>query len=221
MHIGGVSRHAASWPGARRAKGAATGALLAGFAACGALAADVYVSLSPDGTARYASQPLDASYTLLSRETPGSSTRPSIRVARRKAPQDLASVIERVAQRHALPPSLIEAIVAVESGFDPRAVSPKGARGAMQLMPATGRRYGLTAPQQFESAEHNIDAGARHLKDLLASHGGSVPLALAAYNAGSGAVRRHGHRIPPYSETMLYVPAVLSRTVAAEPPPKP
>lgn len=217
MHIGGVSRHAAIWPGVRRAAGFAAGALLAGLAAFAARAADVYVSQAPDGTTRYASQPLDASYTLLSSDTPEKPLEPGIRAGRRKAPRELAAVIERVARRHALPPSLIEAIVAVESGFDPRAVSPKGARGAMQLMPETGRRYGLTARRHFESPEHNIDAGARHLKDLLARHGGSVPLALAAYNAGSGAVRRHGHRIPPYSETMLYVPAVLSRTAAAEP----
>jgi soluble lytic murein transglycosylase-like protein len=105
----------------------------------------------------------------------------------------------------------VEAVVAVESGFDARAVSPKGARGAMQLMPETGRRYGLKGPGDFDLAERNIEAGVRHLKDLIAAHQGNVALALAAYNAGPRAVARHGQRIPPYPETMLYVPAVLSR----------
>ena len=82
----------------------------------------------------------------------------------------------------------------------------------MQLMPAVAARYGLGAPDAWRDAERNIDAGARHLKDLLARYEGNVPLALAAYNAGAGAVSRHRDRIPPYRETMLYVPAVLARS---------
>jgi soluble lytic murein transglycosylase-like protein len=78
----------------------------------------------------------------------------------------------------------------------------------MQLMPATAARYGVTDPGD---PAQNIDAGVRHLKDLLnVQHQGNVALALAAYNAGQGAVARHGGRIPPYRETMLYVPAVLA-----------
>lgn len=77
----------------------------------------------------------------------------------------------------------------------------------MQLMPATARQYGLI--DRFD-AERNIDAGARHLKALLLRHGGNEALALAAYNAGEGAVARHGLRVPPFRETMLYVPRVLA-----------
>jgi soluble lytic murein transglycosylase-like protein len=111
--------------------------------------------------------------------------------------------------------SLVRAVVAVESAGRPIAVSPKGARGLMQLMPSTAIALGLRTRQDLHDPRRNLDAGIRHLKQLLASHQGNVALALAAYNAGSGAVARHGHRIPPYRETMLYVPAVLAR--AAQP----
>lgn len=88
----------------------------------------------------------------------------------------------------------------------------------MQLMPATAARYGLSGPDTWRDPERNIDAGARHLKDLLVQHQGNLALALAAYNAGPGAVARHRGRIPPYRETMLYVPAVLARFAAASAP---
>lgn len=181
-----------------------------------ALGADVFVSAAPDGSLRYATQALDPSYRLAYRETPPShpsaqqvSTAGSTRHAR------LSPIIERVARRHGISPALVEAVVSVESNLDHAAVSPKGAQGAMQLMPATAARYGLSGPHAWRDPERNIDAGVRHLKDLLAQHHGNVALALAAYNAGSGAVARHGGRIPPYRETMLYVPAVLARSAAA------
>jgi soluble lytic murein transglycosylase-like protein len=88
----------------------------------------------------------------------------------------------------------------------------------MQLMPATGERYGLTGSHSWRDPERNIDAGVRHLKDLLSQHQGNVALALAAYNAGAGAVSRHHARIPPYRETMLYVPAVLAKSAALSAP---
>ncbi|HEY8357544.1 MAG TPA: lytic transglycosylase domain-containing protein [Ramlibacter sp.] len=174
-------------------------------------AADVYVSRATDGTVRYASAPVDSSYVLLFRDEPGAAVVLPAAQAPRPATLRLQPLIDQAALRHGVPAELVQAVIGVESGFNPAAVSPKGARGAMQLMPATGRRYGLKQPEDFDLAERNIDAGVRHLKDLLVLHGGSVPLALAAYNAGSGAVQRHGNRIPPYPETMLYVPAVLSR----------
>lgn len=181
-----------------------------------AAAANVYVSEGMDGSPRYASQPLDASYHLLPAAEPPMSAGPPVRASAR-ATGELGPVIASIARRHGLSAALLEAVVAVESGFDPRAISAKGAVGAMQLMPATGRQYGLSHRHQYESPEENIDAGARHLKDLLARHGGNVVLALAAYNAGSGSVQRHGRRIPPYRETMLYVAAVLGRAAAAQP----
>ena len=109
--------------------------------------------------------------------------------------------IDRVAREYGISPDLVKAVALVESGFDPHAVSPKGARGLMQLMPATGRRYGVR--DLFDPLE-NLRAGIRHLRNLLDEFGGNVTLALAAYNAGSGAVRRHGG-VPAYAETRAYV----------------
>jgi soluble lytic murein transglycosylase-like protein len=109
--------------------------------------------------------------------------------------------IERVAREYGLSPRLIKSVALVESGFNPRAVSHKGAQGLMQLMPATARRYGVRDPLD---PLQNLRAGARHLRNLLDEFGGDLTLALAAYNAGSGAVRRHGG-VPNYRETRNYV----------------
>jgi soluble lytic murein transglycosylase-like protein len=115
--------------------------------------------------------------------------------------------IRNVASQEGLDPSLIKAVALVESGFNPRAVSPKGARGLMQLMPATARLYGVRDPHD---PYENLRAGTRHLRDLLIEFHGDLPLALAAYNAGSGAVRRSGG-IPNYKETRDYVRKVTSK----------
>lgn len=187
-----------------------------GVASIQCVAADVYVSLAADGSTRYASQPLDSSYAPLLVDIPGSHAGPLPNIAATE--RELRSLIEETARRQGVPIALVRAVVAVESGFRAHAVSPKGARGLMQLMPATGRQYGLMQPRDFDIPERNIEAGVLHLKHLLARHNGNVALALSAYNAGSGAVRSHGERIPPYRETMLYVPAVLSRT-AGQPSP--
>ena len=112
--------------------------------------------------------------------------------------------IERVAVEYGVAPGLIKAVALVESGFDPHAVSHKGAEGLMQLMPATAEIYGVK--DSFDPLE-NLRAGTRHLRRLLDEFGGDVTLALAAYNAGSGAVRRHGG-VPTYPETRRYVSKV-------------
>jgi hypothetical protein len=109
--------------------------------------------------------------------------------------------IERVATEMSIDPALIKAVALVESGFNPRAVSPKGAQGLMQLMPATARSYGVSDPHD---PYQNLRAGAQHLRSLLDEFDGDLTLALAAYNAGSGAVRRHGG-VPRYRETQDYV----------------
>jgi len=105
------------------------------------------------------------------------------------------------AARHNVDPNLVRAVVKVESNFNSNAVSRKGAMGLMQLMPQTARQMKLTNPF---NPEENVDAGVRHLKDLLDSYGGDVRLSLAAYNAGSGAVARSAG-IPHYAETRNYV----------------
>lgn len=114
--------------------------------------------------------------------------------------------IEEAAAKHNVDPNLVRALVKVESNFNPTAVSRKGAMGLMQLMPATARELNVTNP--FDP-EQNVDAGVRHLKHLLESFNGNVPLSLAAYNAGQGAVQRNGG-VPPYAETRNYVRRITS-----------
>src|SRR5262245_17023664 len=102
---------------------------------------------------------------------------------------------------------LLHAVITVESGYDPRARSPKGAQGLMQLMPATAKRY---AVKDVWDPVDNLGGGARYLRDLLAMFDGNVTLALAAYNAGEEAVRKYANSIPPYAETREYVRRVLA-----------
>ncbi len=120
---------------------------------------------------------------------------------------DLEALIAETARRHHLNPALVRSVVAVESAFQPNATSPKGAQGLMQLMPQTARSLGVADP--FDPAQ-NLDGGTRHLKGLVARYGGNLDLALAAYNAGQGAVEKH-RGIPPYAETRQYVKKVLER----------
>jgi soluble lytic murein transglycosylase-like protein len=116
-------------------------------------------------------------------------------------PGDIDSAIEQAAARHNVDPNLVRAVVKVESNFNPNAVSRKGAMGLMQLMPSTARQLKVKNP--FDP-EQNVDAGVRHLKQLLESYGGDVKLTLAAYNAGAGAVARSSG-VPHYAETQNYV----------------
>jgi soluble lytic murein transglycosylase-like protein len=122
---------------------------------------------------------------------------------------DLVALIDERAAHHGVNVRLAHALVKVESNYKPQAVSPKGAMGLMQLMPATARQYALVDP--FDPRQ-NLDAGLRHLRGLLDRYGkGRESLALAAYNAGEGAVSRFGG-IPPYRETQDYVRRILTLT---------
>jgi hypothetical protein len=116
-----------------------------------------------------------------------------------------AELFARTAEEHELDPALLTAMVEVESSFDPRAVSPRGACGLLQLMPDTADRFGV---QDVFDAAQNVEGGARYLSCLLDRYDGRTDLALAGYNAGEGAVDRH-RGIPPYGETRRYVRRVL------------
>jgi len=111
-------------------------------------------------------------------------------------------VIRNAAQRYNLDADLIHCVIAVESNFDPQAVSPKNARGLMQLLPQTAALFGV---KNIFDPEENVNAGSHYLRDLLTKYNNNLTLALAAYNAGPERVDQHGHRVPPYLETMKYV----------------
>jgi len=178
--------------------------LLAG--AAGEVAhADIYSFVDAAGVTHFSNVPVDGRYHLLL-ATP---------VEARAQPQPgnwLAKsalydpMIARAARAAAVRPELVRAVIVVESAFNPRAVSKRGAQGLMQLRPATARRYGVS--DAFDP-EQNITAGAHYLRDLMARFGNDLELTLAAYNAGEAAVERYGRSIPPFSETRHYVPAVM------------
>ena len=124
------------------------------------------------------------------------------------------ALIRQVAERYALPPALVESVIRVESNFEPRAVSVKGARGLMQLMPTTAAQLGV---RNVFDASQNIEAGVRHLRYLVDRYPGNLPVALAAYNAGVDAVARHGG-VPPFAETQAYVARILRLVKQADAP---
>jgi soluble lytic murein transglycosylase-like protein len=135
-------------------------------------------------------------------------------------------LVTRNARDNGLDPYLVQAVIAVESGYDPRAVSEKGAVGLMQIMPATGERYGVTGDAKRSVADKlkepsiNVRVGTRYLKDLMERFDDDLKLVLAAYNAGEGVVDRY-NGIPPYAETRDYVKLVSQMHEALKPPPPP
>lgn len=132
-------------------------------------------------------------------------------------------LIEQHASRQSVDPALVKAIVAVESSFTPTAVSPKGARGLMQVMPQTAARYGVSSDSKRSAEEKlldpvvNLQVGTRYLRDLLARFADNIVLALAAYNAGENAVQRYKNSVPPYPETREYVKRVQQLYAAYRP----
>ena len=167
----------------------------------------IYTYLDAHGQRHYTDVPDNNRYRLLvlsPQDRTASGDRYDMQLLAKATQYD--SIIEHAAVSSALEPNLLRAVIVVESGFNSRAVSKRGAVGLMQLMPATASRFGVSNP--FD-ARQNVHAGARYLKFLIDRVGQNVRLALAAYNAGEDAVERNGGQIPPFSETMAYVPRVL------------
>jgi soluble lytic murein transglycosylase-like protein len=169
--------------------------------------ADVYAYTDAQGVAHFSNVPADTRYRLLIGSPAPILPKGSAKVGKwltKSATYD--SLIESAAHASTVHAALIRAVIVVESGFNPRAVSKRGAIGLMQLLPETARRYGVY--DIYDPAE-NIRAGTRYLSDLIALFGSNTELALAAYNAGEAAVARYGGHIPPFKETQEYVPSVL------------
>jgi soluble lytic murein transglycosylase-like protein len=183
---------------------------------CAALPAraDIYGFVDDEGEVHLANHPTSERYEAWAvapqAEAPAVKTEAAAEAPRNAALTELRSRYDALVREAAgaveLEPALVHAVVSVESRYNPRAVSRKGASGLMQLMPETARRYGVA--DVFDPAQ-NLRAGARYLRDLLRMFDNDLKLALAAYNAGENAVARHG-RIPPYRETLAYVPKVLA-----------
>jgi hypothetical protein len=175
---------------------------LAGLGWAGAVGADTYRLIDGDGTVRLTNAPTDPRFRGVP-SVSGTSTG-WLRMSETSRNQ-YATEIREIASRHGVDPTLVESVIRAESAFNPSAVSRTGARGLMQLMPKTAVALGVR--DSFNPRE-NIDGGVRHLRYLLDRYPGNLPLAVAAYNAGEGAVDAY-RGIPPYAETQQYVQRVL------------
>lgn len=164
------------------------------------LGAEIYTWVDNDGVIHIANRPKGSNTPVIRRATAGS-TRLNQPTARAAAGDRYDEIIRRAAARYDLDYSLVKAVVHAESAFNPRAVSRKGAQGLMQLMPQTAR--GLGVSDVFDP-EENILGGSRYLRKMLDRYNHDLPLSLAAYNAGPGAVDRTGG-VPPYRETQDYI----------------
>ena len=152
-------------------------------------------------------QPADGRYVLYKKDRPGNFADTAGEVpSLRGEPARYSAHIQAAAAATKVDAALIHAVIAVESGYNPRARSVAGAVGLMQLMPRTAKRYGVK--NRLDPAQ-NIQGGARYLRDLQVLFGNNLQLVLAAYNAGEGSVMKYGRQIPPYRETVAYVPKVM------------
>ncbi len=171
------------------------------FGATSALASS-FRFVDEEGVVHFTNAPADPRYRRLSGSAGAEASPPRV-------PEGFnsryAGLIHEAAARYGVDPELVEAVIRMESGFDPWAVSPKGARGLMQLMPQTASSLGVN---DAFNPRQNIDGGVRHLRDLMDRYAGNLPLALAAYNAGDETVRVY-RGIPPYPETQQYVRKIV------------
>lgn len=211
----------------------------------GAARADVWGYVDAKGVAHFAAERLDERYELFFRggeefdtaKGVGQTSPAPRAVAVPMAPPKLIAFFEvspsyklvkhhlrEASQAQNIDYELLQALIATESGFDPRAVSPKGAVGLMQLIPATAERFGVAADKvhpiekKLTDPRTNVRAGSRYLRYLINMFPGQLELALAAYNAGEGAVQRAGNKIPNYPETQNYVKTVMQIYTMLKPP---
>jgi soluble lytic murein transglycosylase-like protein len=209
-------------------------ALAVGISACIAAAsvyADIYGYIDAEGIAHFSAEKQDERYQLFMRGSTPVDASQLMRTPAAPTPtktplfsylsqhpnlKKYAPLLEQAAKEFELDPALLKAVMAAESGFNPNAVSPKGAVGLMQVMPATGQRYGLqsdkkqSVAQKLADPKTNIRIGARYLRDLHKMFPAKPHLVLASYNAGEGAVQKYNNAIPPYPETRNYVQVVTA-----------
>lgn len=184
--------------------------LLAVFVAGGAAQAAVYVYEMPDGSRVITDHPINAKHSRVVRVTPGVKGAGKLAAQKnspvfREDPSTYDRLIRRFAEEHGVEFALVKAIMQAESAFNPYAVSHKGARGLMQMMPSTANRYGV---RDIYNPVENIRAGVKHLKYLSDMFDNKYSLVIAAYNAGENAVKQY-RGIPPYEETQNYVKKVM------------
>ena len=203
--------------------------------------AEVWGYVDARGVAHFASEKVDDRYQLFFRGGESFDTAKDNRTARAvavpTAPPKLLAFFEvshsfklvkhhlrEASAAHGVDFELLQAVIATESGFDIDAVSPKGAMGLMQIMPATAERYGVVGDRntpiekKLFDPRTNVRTGARYLGDLMKMFPGQLELVLAAYNAGEGAVQRAGNKIPNYRETQNYVKTVMQLYTTLKPP---
>jgi soluble lytic murein transglycosylase-like protein len=213
--MSGVGRH--------RARGRAGVLVAAGLALlAGPAAADIYRYVDGNGVVHFTDRPGHAGYKLFLRTPPAQTVRgtsvpvaaPAVNAAPARraggtrasaSAREYSPLVDEASRRWGVNPALIHAVIRAESNYDPEALSHAGAMGLMQLMPGTARRFGVADPWD---PEQNVHGGTRYLRELL-DRFRSLKLALAAYNAGEGAVEQHGNQIPPYEETQTYVDRVM------------
>ncbi len=175
-----------------------------GFSVITTVSADIYKYVDRDGNVYYTDEPKHSRYKRIIRTQPKNY---SVSLKHfKKYKKKYASTIAAAATKYNLDPKLLHAMIYAESAYNSKAVSSAGAVGMMQLMPATARRYGVT---NRRDPAQNIDGGAHYMKDLLKMFNSNLKLAVAAYNAGEGAVKKYHNTIPPYRETRNYVKKVL------------
>lgn len=163
--------------------------------------AEIYVRVHQDGKKEFTNRPSGPGWLLYMTD---SGVEPLVKFSENGKPRDIEAIISDISAQYAIDQHLVKAIIKAESNYNPAAVSPKGAQGLMQLMPATARELKVKRP--FDP-EQNIIGGVKYIKGLLAAYG-DLSTALAAYNSGPGVVKKYAG-IPPYRETINYVKRVL------------